>query len=68
MPSPGELRPQAMKGNPFLKLDRWTYELLTESHLGKVCFVPKFGVLFAQRSGPGDLLNNSDEIKTKYAA
>lgn len=33
--SPGELSPQAMKGNAHAQI-RWTYELLTESHFGKV--------------------------------
>lgn len=36
MARPGELRPQVMKGNFHTQI-RWTYELVTESHFGKLC-------------------------------
>lgn len=58
MASPGELSPQAMKGNAHAQI-RWTYELLTESHFDKVNYVfffPELKVLFTQRSDPRDLI------------
>lgn len=57
MTRPGELRPQVMKGNFHTQI-RWTYELVTESHFGKLClfFFPEIRVLFTQRSDPGALI------------